>query len=465
MEEVILMARSRRNEDSDRTQNARPALDDPVLTALRQTEAQYSKTYQGLQHQRVEAERELALAHEENERLTQKVSAQRLELDQERRQAQHQRENADALAAALKDIHRALFTGNVYDLILKTCLTLTGATRGLYVTTGGQHEPLRARAAVEVDEYPSSRPSPFITALCRTVLQTESVSMCNDLGSLHEQPGDGESFRNCVVAPVVLRANLSGVVIVADKAGGDFDDDDAQVLLSVGSQAAVAIENARLQREVQETYLSIVALLAEAMAARNVEVQRHQESAWDYARPVADRLGLSQYERSTVYYAALLHDIGKIGVSDGVLNKPGPLLEAERELIRAHVQIGHDLLRNLPLLEPVAEVVRHHHERYDGTGYPDGLKGDAIPVAARVVAVVDAYRAMRAPRSYRLALSKEQACRELRRGAGTQFDPHVVEIFLASLDLPEVQRLDTEGESSDVALPALEVTRGAAHSA
>ena len=124
-----------------------------------------------------------------------------------------------------------------------------------------------------------------------------------------------------------------------------------------------------------------------------------------WLRVTSEHLRLSEYDRSVVYYAALLHDIGNVGVSDGVLNKPGPLLDAERQLVRAHAQIGNDLLRPIPILEPVAEVVRHHHERYDGSRYPDGLQGEAIPIAASIVAVVDAYFAMLAPRSYRVELS------------------------------------------------------------
>jgi HD-GYP domain-containing protein (c-di-GMP phosphodiesterase class II) len=152
------------------------------------------------------------------------------------------------------------------------------------------------------------------------------------------------------------------------------------------------------------------------------------------AAAVAQRIGLSERDRSMVYYAALLHDIGNIGVSDGVLNKPGPLFDAERQLVRAHVQIGNDLLRHIPVLGVVADVVRHHHERFDGAGYPDGLRGEDIPLAARIVAVVDAYFAMLSPRSYRQPLSREMACEELRRGAGSQFDPRVVDAFLAVLN-------------------------------
>jgi HD-GYP domain-containing protein (c-di-GMP phosphodiesterase class II) len=205
--------------------------------------------------------------------------------------------------------------------------------------------------------------------------------------------------------------------------------------------------------------LSIVTLLAETISARGHQDRGYQEAGCRLARRVAERLGLSEYERSIVYYAALLHDIGNIGVSDGVLNKPGPLLDAERNLIRAHTEIGHDLLREIPVLAAVAGIVRHHHERSDGTGYPDGLQGDAIPMAARIVAVVDAYGAMRASRSYRPSLTAEQACRELREGAGTQFDPLVVDVFLAALDSAERQAEPSDNDQLEVRLPDLEVRR------
>jgi HD-GYP domain-containing protein (c-di-GMP phosphodiesterase class II) len=160
----------------------------------------------------------------------------------------------------------------------------------------------------------------------------------------------------------------------------------------------------------------------------------------------------------------LLHDIGNVGVSDGVLNKPGPLLDVERELIRAHAQIGHDLLRQIRILEPVADVVRHHHERYDGGGYPDGLRGEIIPMAARIVAVVDAYVSMLAPRSYRLELSPELACDQLRLGSGTQFDPRVVDAFLSALDTTsahEARRV----QAVEVPLPGLPVQHASGRNA
>jgi HD-GYP domain-containing protein (c-di-GMP phosphodiesterase class II) len=442
---------------ADQRQRTRPAEDDPGLVALRQAEFHYREALRALEQQHSEMGR----IQSDNERLTARIANQQVEVDHLRRQAEQQRERADALANALKDIHHAFFSGNIYDLILKVCLTLTGATRGEYVTSDGPNGAVRVRAAVDMDRASDPELSQLISELCGQVLQQEHVIVRNDLAAVPRHAKRGQPFRNCVAAPVVLRSTLSGVIIVADKAVGDFDDQDAEVLLSIGSQAAVAVENARLEREVEDAYVGMIGLLADAIAARDPRVHAQQRTGSRRARALAERLGLPEYDQSLVYYAMLLHDVGNIGVSDSVLNKPVSLLQAERELVRAHVQIGHDLLKQVGLLDRVAEVVRHHHERYDGTGYPDGLAGEEIPVAARIIAVVDAYGAMLAPRSYRPALTPERACLELRRCAGTQFDPQVVEaFFLAGLDAPGPELASDEAEWRDLGLSALERDRG-----
>jgi HD-GYP domain-containing protein (c-di-GMP phosphodiesterase class II) len=448
------MTNSRHKSDPRHDPAATPAANDPVLAALHRAEECYREMYVSVEHQHADLAREVAQARHDNQALSAQLAARERELDDVRRGMQHERETTQTLAAALKEIHRAIFSGSVYELVLRACLTLTGATRGLYATTNGEDEALRIRAAVDIGDYPSAAPSDFITSLCRAALESDRVTACDEVRSSRDRRRQSESFRNCLVAPVVLQGNRGGVVLVADKTTGDFTDDDAGVLLSVGSHTAVAIENAQLQREVQDAYLSIVSVLAHTMAARAYHDGQLEEEVCRLAGAIAERMGLPEYERSVVYYAALLHDVGNVGVSDGVLNKPGPLLDAERDLIRAHTQIGHDLVREVPILEAVAGIVRHHHERYDGTGYPDGLEGESIPIAARIVAVVDAFGAMLALRSYRPAVTRERACEQIREGAGTQFDPRVVEAFLTVIE----EGLAAKSlERSGVALPGLDL--------
>ena len=153
----------------------------------------------------------------------------------------------------------------------------------------------------------------------------------------------------------------------------------------------------------------------------------------EYAALIARELGWSQEEIINLKNTADLHDIGKIGVPDTILNKPTKLMEDEYIIIKDHTVIGAEILKNITLIPHAAEVARSHHERYDGTGYPDGLKGEDIPLYARVIAVADSYDAMSSRRIYRSALSRQEICEEIRSNQGKQFDPVIAEVFLRLL--------------------------------
>jgi putative nucleotidyltransferase with HDIG domain len=432
---------------------------DPVLADLAQTESHYRELRARWEQQAADLAEARAESEREREHSTQlaaQLETSEVRLEQERRKAERERERGRHAAAMLKDIHRSLFDGNVHGLILKTCLTLTGATRGLYVTALDQGRRLQVRAAVDMEGYPNRRPSPFIEALCQKAVAEHQTFVCNELDGEQDLPkpeSAAEEFHNCLVAPVVLLKNFDGIIIAADKMNGEFEEHDIDTLLSVGDQAAVAVLNVRLERELQNAYLSTVSMLADAVEAKDSYTHGHCEMVSRYARLTSDRLGLTELDRSVVCYAALLHDVGKIGVSDGVLHKPGPLLPEERDLMRSHVRVGHDLIKGVPALRPVADVVLHHHEWFDGTGYPDGLRGDDIPIASRIVAVVDAYCAMIARRSYKEAYTDEHARDELVRFSGTQFDPKVVEAFLAVLESPNSADADADFDAECGLLP------------
>lgn len=393
-----------------------------------------------------ELERALSAARDTNRDLGREMGSLQERLEAERERAERTQERADRLRELVKDIHRALFSGNVYELILRACLTMTGATRGIYVTWREGSGTPDVRAAVDVDGYPDSPASDFLIALCRRALDDQETIVCNAPEGIEGIPAPerrSEHFRNCALAPVLLQKSFDGIVLVADKLLGDFGEEDLDALLSIGGQASVALENSRLQQELQNAYLATITVLADAVEVKDPYTHGHCELACLHALLTADRLGLSEEERGLVCYAALLHDVGKIGVSDGILNKPGALLPEERELVRAHARVGHDLLISVPALEAVAKAVLHHHEWYDGSGYPEGLKGEEIPMASRVIAVVDAYGAMTSRRSYKDAFTQERARKELRDFTGTQFDPAVVDAFLTILNSPQAH-LPTE---------------------
>lgn len=177
----------------------------------------------------------------------------------------------------------------------------------------------------------------------------------------------------------------------------------------------------------------VIAALAEALLERDRYTGEHSESVVDLVEAVARGLALSSTEIDHIKAAALLHDIGKVAIPDDVLNKPGPLDDDEWKVMREHPAIGERILRAIPGMGPIARIVRHEHERFDGGGYPDGIAGDQIPIGARIILACDAYHAMTSNRPYRQGMSHADAVRELSENAGTQFDPAVTEMLIGTL--------------------------------
>jgi HD-GYP domain-containing protein (c-di-GMP phosphodiesterase class II) len=220
-----------------------------------------------------------------------------------------------------------------------------------------------------------------------------------------------------------------GAVAVPAEAG------DAQQALRLADQRMYAQKGAGRATEGQQ---AINALLR-ALTERSPELSGHLEDVAEFATRVAASLGVQGAELNDIRRAAQLHDVGKVAVPESILTKPGPLDESEWEFVRRHTLVGEKILGAAPALVRPAALVRATHERFDGAGYPDGLAGEEIPLGARVIAVCDAFDAMTRDRPYRAARPVVDAFAELRRGAGTQFDPAVVEAFFAVL--AEDQRL------------------------
>jgi diguanylate cyclase (GGDEF)-like protein/putative nucleotidyltransferase with HDIG domain len=197
--------------------------------------------------------------------------------------------------------------------------------------------------------------------------------------------------------------------------------------------------------------LSAVYALVSVVEARDPYVYGHSRKVNTYAVALAEAIGLSPDEVSRVSTAALLHDIGKIGIPDEVLNKKAKLSAENWEAIRAHPRLGTNIVSNIPQLVRCADSILHHHERWDGSGYPEGLKGDQIPLESRILAIADSFEAMSSARPYRPALSREEVLEELRKGAGTQFDPNLVQIFIGIIEagLPEKVKTGKTGHPNE----------------
>ena len=183
---------------------------------------------------------------------------------------------------------------------------------------------------------------------------------------------------------------------------------------------------------------SIIRVLLSMLHAKSTETEEHSDRMADHCRWIAQRLNLSDELLDDLILLSMLHDIGKIGIPDYILNKPGPLTEDERQIIQQHSQIGYRIAQTVPELKQVADYILMHHERWDGGGYPDAIKGDDIPLASRIIAVVDAYDVMVTGRKYRGPRTKEEAIAELQRCAGTQFDPQIVNLYVKLLMESEI---------------------------
>jgi len=184
-------------------------------------------------------------------------------------------------------------------------------------------------------------------------------------------------------------------------------------------------------RALENSYMATMEALAAALTVHEADTVEHDRRVADYAAFLARRMNIDEEQVVKIKRGALLHDIGKIGIPDVILQKAGPLTEAERDIIRQHAAIGYGILKNIPFLQEEAEMIYQHHENYDGSGYPHGLSGKAITFGARLFAVVDALDALRSNRVYRKAVSLEDAVSEIKRCSGTQFDPAIVEVFLS----------------------------------
>lgn len=195
----------------------------------------------------------------------------------------------------------------------------------------------------------------------------------------------------------------------------------------------LARENARLNDELKHTYVGVMMSLAAALDAKNHRTQHHSQQVTKYALLISEELKLSQEEGQIIGRAASFHDIGKIGIPDAVLTKTGALTDEEWAQIKLHPVQGAEMLSPLEFLNGIVPLIRHHHERYEGSGYPDGLKGEDIALGARIILVADAFEAMTSERPYRRALSKEEALLEIEANLGSQFDPQIGKLFIAAI--------------------------------
>jgi len=242
-------------------------------------------------------------------------------------------------------------------------------------------------------------------------------------------PLAGRGLRSFLVVPIFLEGQVSAIISLGHSVPV-HDDDDVQQVRQVADQVAVALSNARLIEELHQLHWGTLTALARAIDAKSPWTSGHSERVTNLAIEIGRAMGLPADELEVLQRGGLLHDIGKIGIPGSILDKPGKLNDQERRQVQAHVRIGVRILEPIPGLGECLPIVRQHHEWFDGSGYPDGLKGEAISLHARILAVADTYDALVSSRPYRAGLDPERAVEIIRKSAGTQFDPRAVQAFL-----------------------------------
>jgi putative nucleotidyltransferase with HDIG domain len=327
----------------------------------------------------------------------------------------------------LQAIHTELDSLNDNNMVYSAIVTMASKLLMVREASFGIIEDgyLKVKKAIGVQEKDIA----IEATLFETILRTRTHYLAN-LGEIN--PHNGEPLTYPFISiPFVIKEIVFGLLNLANKAdGSSFTDDDISLALTLVNKTALRIENNALYEIVYNNLVNSLKSLVISIEARDPYTRFHSERVTAFALQIAEVLGLSDEEMDAIKFGGYLHDIGKIGVKDGILLKPGPLTEEEIAHVRRHPIIGDNILKPLKFFPKEREIIRYHHEQYNGTGYPEGLAGDQIPILARVLALADSYDAMTSYRPYRKAMTHIEALAEIRRCVNRQFDEKIVHAFL-----------------------------------
>ncbi len=326
----------------------------------------------------------------------------------------------------------------VLDLILEKAISIQQADSGSIMLVDQDQENLiiKTSSGLNPEIKPGTR-VPIQDGIAGWVAREgRPIVLIDGMGSDHTFIQE-EKVRNAVSLPILLDNRVVGILNLSyqDRVDGrHFSPTELGFLTTLTNHAAAAINNAQLFEELRTNYFSTVEALATAIDAKDPYTHGHSARVADYAIATAREMKMSESELEMMQTAAYLHDVGKIGIPEPILTKPGKLTTEEYEIIKTHPEISARILSPVNFRGEVISIVRHHHERFDGDGYPDRVKGESIPLPARILAVADAYDAMTSERPYRPSMDPENAKAELIRCAGTQFDKEIVQAFLKTIE-------------------------------
>jgi HD-GYP domain-containing protein (c-di-GMP phosphodiesterase class II) len=383
------------------------------------------------------AEERLEKARGERDRLRRELTRRRELIERLQRLWRAERDWNQELRDQLQRAHATHGSlaehADVRDLVLRAAIELVGAEKGLLLSREDVDSDGDLDLVCDHGFENDPEHSAIAQRFAREVIERDRILREDEprLDGRDPTPADRE-IESLVAIPFYLANRFQGAIVCVNRDGG-FEDLDDDVLLALGDHAGAALNSQRLRNELNDAHRAAMRMLADALEARDPLLRRQAGEAAMLARSLCRRLGLEAREQEVVATAMLVRDVGHIAVPERILLKPGPLLAEERSIVEVHPRVGSTLIGELPSLHDVAAAVLYHHERYDGTGYPVGLTGTAIPRTARILAVVDAYSAMIHHRPHRAARSPEHALAEVSARAGTQFDPEVARALAEEL--------------------------------
>jgi response regulator RpfG family c-di-GMP phosphodiesterase len=353
-------------------------------------------------------------------------------------------------------IASAVNSESLHNVILMSTLSQTRSTRAALCVFDESRRVLSVRALLGGELARPLRPNyagypavDFIMQNRKPLLlyKGKDHSLAGEVDVLEYKPSMfPEIFpfeKEMVLFPLKIQDMPLGLILISKREAEEgFARSDIQVMSIIANQASVALHNSRLMRDLERGYLNTLHSLNLVLEAKHPYTRGHTQRVTRYSLLIAKAMELPEGDLKTIRDGATLHDIGKVGVSEVILNKKEMLTDEEMREVRRHPIIGDEIISPIAFLAHTRPIIRHHHERIDGKGWPDGVDGRNLPLVVRLVSVADAFDAMTSMRAYRQPLSFDRICEEMTRNSGTQFDPDVVEVLLRLIREGRVEKLD-----------------------
>ncbi len=348
--------------------------------------------------------------------------------------------------SSLDEISKRIKETSEVDEIGDTLFDQVRATlkpdRGLLVLAPQDLQQYQYQRLCTAERLASGPPSSVDQGILAWVQKNQKPLLIEDMVSSSQYRACFNGMLNAgslLSMPFLRKQRLLGVIILYRQPGGEpFGEEDMKFLSVLSCMTTVALENLEIYDEMKNYFNGTIRALITAVETKDAFTFGHSARVARYSLMIAKALNMEELIQRRLEYVALLHDIGKIGIPENILQKKLPLTDEEWAVVRHHPELGENIVRSIHFLPEGASGVRHHHEYYDGSGYPDGLQGEGIPLFARIIAVADAYDAMHSDRPYRKGMDHVSALEELERFKGAQFDPQLVDLFIQALQLKEM---------------------------